>query len=350
MARPLRIELAGGWYHLTARGNERQAIFRDDQDRLHFLGLLAEWVDRFHLRVHAYVLMDNHYHLLIETAEANLSQAMQWLGVSYTVWFNRRHQRVGHLFQGRYQAIHVEAESAAWEVSRYVHLNPVRVRRLGLGKHEQAQQTAGMSAAPDQQQVQQRVTRLRTYRWSSYRAYAGLAQKPGWLTTDAVLRLGGLGSGAQRQRKYRREVETTVRKGLPESPWERLEAQVLLGGRGFVSRMRGLAKGSEREQPELRGLRRRPGWGAVVAAVEQAKGERWEVFRDRHGDWGRDVALYLGRQRAGLRLKALGELAGGLDYSSVQVAVRRMRQRLARDRQLRRTVRQIETQLYDDET
>ncbi|HVM61411.1 MAG TPA: transposase, partial [Verrucomicrobiae bacterium] len=98
MARPIRIEVPGGWYHVTARGNERKAIFRDVADRGRFLQLLEESVGRFALVVHAYVLMDNHYHLLVETPQTNLSQAMHWLGVSYTVWFNRRHGRVGHLF------------------------------------------------------------------------------------------------------------------------------------------------------------------------------------------------------------------------------------------------------------
>ena len=105
MARPVRIEVAGGWYHVVARGNERRRVFIDDKDRLRFVELLEDWVARFGLRLHAYVLVDNHYHLLMETREANLSRAMQWLGVSYTVWFNRRHRRSGHLFQGRFTAM-----------------------------------------------------------------------------------------------------------------------------------------------------------------------------------------------------------------------------------------------------
>ena len=163
MARPVRIEVAGGWYHVTARGNERRAIFRDDQDRRHFLELLEAWVRRFGLRLHAYVLMDNHYHLLVETGSANLTQAMQWLGVGYAVWFNRRHRRVGHLFQGRYKAIVVEAEVAAWELSRYVHLNPVRVKRLGQDKRARELAVAGLSGAADSQQVRERMEKLRRY-------------------------------------------------------------------------------------------------------------------------------------------------------------------------------------------
>ena len=144
MARPVRIELAGGWYHVVARGNERRRIFADDKDRRRFVELLSDWVARFGLRLHAYVLMDNHYHLLVETPEANLSHAMQWLGVSYTMWFNRRHRRCGHLFQGRFTAMVLEAETAAVEVSRYLHLNPVRVAGLGLSKTDQQRGRQGM--------------------------------------------------------------------------------------------------------------------------------------------------------------------------------------------------------------
>jgi REP element-mobilizing transposase RayT len=111
MARPLRIERPGGRYHVTARGNEQKAIYRGERDRLHFLELLAELPERFGVRIHAYTLMDNHFHLLMETPEANLSRAMQWLSVSYSVWFNRRHNRSGHLFQGRFKAVLVEDDA-----------------------------------------------------------------------------------------------------------------------------------------------------------------------------------------------------------------------------------------------
>ena len=105
--------MADGWYHVTARGNERRAIFRDDRDRTRFVELLGELTERFGVRVHAYVLMDNHYHLLVSTPQGNLSAAMQWLGVSYSVWFNRRHGRAGHLFQGRFKAVVLEGGAAA---------------------------------------------------------------------------------------------------------------------------------------------------------------------------------------------------------------------------------------------
>src|SRR5580658_10561464 len=180
MARPLRIEHAGGWYHLTARGNERRAIFRDERDRAHFLELLEEMVGRFGLRVHCFVLMDNHYHLIVELRRANLSLALQWLNLSYSAWFNRRHDRSGHLFQGRFKSILFSAPASALEVSRYVHLNPVRVGRLGLGKPQRSAMRAGVGPRPSPQQVRERIGRLRSSTWSSYRAYVGLGACPAW--------------------------------------------------------------------------------------------------------------------------------------------------------------------------
>jgi REP element-mobilizing transposase RayT len=133
MARPLRIERPGGRFHVTARGNERKAIYRRDSDRFHFLELLSEATERFAIRIHAYVLMDNHFHLLVETPQANLSRAVQWLNVSYSIWFNRRHQRVGHLFQGRFKSLVIE-DDAGWAGGRALPSpQPGAPGRLGTG-------------------------------------------------------------------------------------------------------------------------------------------------------------------------------------------------------------------------
>jgi REP element-mobilizing transposase RayT len=191
MARPLRIEKPGGWYHVSARGNERKAIFRDDRDRRHFLEVLAEMVARFRVRLHGYVLMDNHYHLLLELIEPNLSRAVQWLNVSYSIWFNHRHGRSGHLFQGRFKSVVVSPEEWALSLSRYVHLNPVRIQTLGLSKTDRQVQRVGLSPTPNAAQVRERITLLRRYRWSSYRAYIGLERAPEWLECQTVLGLGG---------------------------------------------------------------------------------------------------------------------------------------------------------------
>jgi REP element-mobilizing transposase RayT len=344
MARPLRVDVRGGWYHVTARGNERKAVFRDATDRDQFLKLLEELVERFAVVLHAYVLMDNHYHLLIETPQANLSDTMQWLAVSYTIWFNRRHRRVGHLFQGRFNAILLEP-SAAVEVSRYVHLNPVRLRGLGLDKTAQHRSRLGLGHKPATTLVRERLDRLHQHPWSSYRAYTGLTEPPAWLTTRDVLEMLGHGTGVERRRKYRQFVTEPIREGVLESPWERVEAGLLLGTAQFVQCCRKLLHGNPREQPQLKQLRSRPGLTEVVRAVERLKGEPWERFRDRHGDWGRDLALYTARRHCGVRLRELAGAAGNLNYGSVAVIVQRFERRLQNDARLRQHHQTIRNQL-----
>jgi putative transposase len=341
MARPLRIETPGGWYHVIARGNERKAIYRDHRDRRHFLGLLAEIVARYRVRLHCFVLMDNHYHLLLELSEANLSRAVQWLNVSYSVWFNRRHGRSGHLFQGRFKSVVVSPEEWAWELSRYLHLNPIRIQRLGMSKTDRPGQRAGLSPAPDGAQVRERLARLRQYRWSSYRCYLGLEPALAWLECQTVLGLGG-GRETERRRRYREYVETAVREGLAKSPWESVREQAVLGGAEFLARLRPAVRGNEQEQ---RGARRllaqRPSFDEVIGAIERVKGSKWAEFRDQYGDSGRDMALYLGRRLCGLKLAELARLVELRNYGVVATNAKRYEQRLQGDRTETMHMRQV---------
>lgn len=205
MARPLRIELAGGLYHVTSRGDRREAIFRDDQDRRNWLTLLGEVCARFNWRCHAYCEMTNHYHFVVETPEANLSKGMRQLNGVYTQQFNRRHGLVGHLFQGRFKAILVERDAYLLELSRYVVLNPVR---------------AAM------------VPEASAWAWSSYRAMVGLEAAPAWLETDWVL--GQFGADRHTgQVRYAAFVAEGM--GQP-SVWQALRHQVFLGSDAFVER------------------------------------------------------------------------------------------------------------------
>ena len=331
MARPPRVVRPGAWYHVTARGIEQRPIFHHDRDRRHFCDLLEQLVERFRVVLHAYVLMSNHYHLLLETPVPNLSQAMQWLNLSYTVWFNRRRQRAGHLLQGRFKAIVFDPLESALSLSRYVHLNPVRLKRLGQDKAARRAQAGGLSPRPEPAMVQQRLERLRSYRWSSYLAYAGHQSAPEWLERGTILAYLGTAPGGPRQ-AYRQYVERAVREGLAERPWDALVEQVVLGSQKFIASLRQQWRGSPRESRGLKRLRGFPDWVQAVQAVERLKGQSWKEFRDRHGDWGRDLALYLGRKRCGLKLRALAELAGGIDYVSVSGAVRRLEQRAERDK------------------
>ena len=343
MARPPRIERPGAWHHVTARGNERRAIYRDDVDRAHFCELLGETVEVFRWRLHAYVLMDNHFHLVVETPEPNLGRGMQWLTASYSLWFNRRHQRAGHLLQGRFKSIVVDPAGWALELSRYVHLNPVRLPRFGLDKSARQRDGVGAGAEPNAQKVKERISRLRSYRWSSYRAYAGLGMCPKWLECERLLDLGG-----HRQEKpraaYRRYVEQAVRQGLPESPWENLRDRVVLGGADFARqavRAAGLSRTGEGPRRRLG----RPAVAEIIAAVEQAKGERWEAFRERHKDWGRDLVFYLGRKDWGVGLRELGEASGGVDALAVSVAARRLAKKIGRTPELSAALAQCRQKL-----
>ena len=334
MSRALRLLVADGWYHVTARGNERRAIFRGDGDCTQFLEMLGQLPERYGVRVAAYGLMGNHYHLILQTPRANLSAAMQWLNVGYSVGFNRRHRRTGHLLQGRFKAILVDGEGA-WlgALAEYVHLNPVRVASLGRGKAERAAARAGLAPAPTPEEVARRLTTLRDHRWSSYPAYAGYAKAPEWLSTDEILRRAP-GQEKDPHVRYRRRIENLIREGIPESPWSQLRAQVAIGAEKFWKAL--VARGGDRwEMTAVRRMERRTEWEDVVRAVGKVKEEAWEAFRDRHGDWGRDLALAVARRRCGMTLASLGLAAGGMRYGAVAAAVRNLEARLPRDRRLR---------------
>src|SRR5438552_9814809 len=345
MARPLRIERAGAWYHITARGNERRSIYRHQRNYRPSCELLGDTVERFRWRLHAYVLMPNHYHLLVETSEPNLSASMQWLSVSYSVWFNLKHRRSGHLFQGRFKAIVVDPVDWGLALSRYVHLNPVRLGRLGLGKSARATARRVGMAKPEASADRERIASLRAFGWSSYRAYVNLAVAPSWLHTAKLLEMTGCSQRNKQAAAYQQYTEQAIRQGLEESPWERLQGQVILGGGKFLRQMREVLSGNAREQPSLRRIAPRASWEAVVKAIERLKGEKWSQFQNRYGDSGRDLALYLGRKRCQLKLGELGCLAGEMDYASVAAAVTRLATRLRQDEELASAVATLETEL-----
>jgi putative transposase len=222
MARALRIELAGAWYHVMNRGHRGGTLFRSDTDRRRFLGLVADLPQRFGLEIHAFVLMDNHYHLMVRTQEANLSHAIRWLNLSYAVKFNWAHRCRGTVFQGRFKAILIEEENRAGAVARYVHLNPVRVRGLGLSKSDQRRAKVIGCADPGGELVQRRLRQLAEYPWSSWRVYGGAEPAPVWLETGVIGRLCGGRSLRERRNALQKYTEEPIRQGRLESPWEGL--------------------------------------------------------------------------------------------------------------------------------
>lgn len=277
MARPLRLEYPGAIWHITSRGNERKNIFRSDADRRMLLELLAEAVRRFGWIVSTYVLMSNHYHFIIETPLPNLSRGMQWLNGTYARRFNRRHNRVGHLFQGRFKGILVEDSEYLNELLRYVVLNPVR---------------AGMMARPEE------------CRWSSYRAIAGLAPSPPWLATDRVLeRINPDREAAQRA--YREHVD----EGMvdPRSPWEDLVGQIYLGSHEWAGKMREVIEQKPRsdEHPQVQRTPVTPAMNEIVEAVAATFHVEREAIRHGHGGAERMVAAWLGCYEGMHRLRSI---------------------------------------------
>ncbi len=206
MARPLRLELAGSIYHVTSRGDGREDIYLSDADRGSWLVVFGQVCERFNWVCHAWCQMSNHYHILVETPEANLAQGMRQLNGVYTQNFNRTHGRVGHVFQGRYKAILVERDSYLLELSRYVVLNPLRANM---------------------------VKKLESWRWSSYLAACGQAAAPVWLQTDWLLAQFGHRRISAIE-KYVRFVHEGAR--LP-SVWAQLQGQIYLGSAEFVKKM-----------------------------------------------------------------------------------------------------------------
>ena len=240
MARPLRLEFAHALYHVTSRGDRREDIYHDDADRQAWLGVLAQVCKRFNWTVHAYCLMSNHYHLLVETPDANLSAGMRQLNGVYTQLTNRAHGRVGHVFQGRFKAIVVDKDNYLLELARYVVLNPVR---------------AGMVQDPGQ------------WPWSSYSAMLAPAWMPGagWLATDKLLAYFAPDQQSldreQAQQRYISHVREGI--GLP-SVWDNLSGQVYLGDEKFVNKMSAMAEQSPqgaragRSRLEIPHAQRRP--------------------------------------------------------------------------------------------
>jgi REP element-mobilizing transposase RayT len=315
MARPLRIQYPGAFYHVTSRGNERRAIVRDDKDRWLFIRILEDTVETFGVVIHAWILMDNHYHLLVETPEANLSQAIRHLNGIYTMRFNRKHGRTGHLFQGRYKAILVDKNIYLMELSRYVVLNPVRAK---IVKHP------------------------REWKWGSYRATAGYEETPAWLETRWLLEQFH-SARHKAQERYRQFVMEGLKQ--KESPWDKLTSQILLGKEEFAEHIRGKMRGKHHEEAPRR--QQELGLPKAQEILEKAAKTYGVKVRDivvpaRRVNEGRDVGIWALRQACRLSLDKIGKIMG-VKYSAVSHAVARMKKKIREDKKFERKVRNAVT-------
>ena len=279
MARPIRLEFAGACYHVTARGDRQEPIFGDDGDRLVFLDLLAKEVLQQGWRLYAFCLMGNHYHLLLETPEPNLVQGMRRLNGVYTQAFNRRHNKSGHVLQGRYKSILVDKQGYLQELCRYVVLNPVR---------------AGM------------VDSVEDWHWSSYRPTAGKLPRPPWLAAEAVLEW--FGEGAPAQKAYERFVAQGVKQ---PSPWDSLKGQIYLGSEPFHAEIQKRLAGQRPKGVSQRQLHPvRPSVEAILQSVAGAHGIKSALVLKRQSGSAFKQAVYLLRRRANLSLAEVAAMAG----------------------------------------
>jgi len=310
MARPLRIEYPGAFYHITSRGNEQKDVFRTIADREKFLSYMETASERYGAVIHVYCLMSNHYHLLLETPLDNLSQIMRHINGAYTTYFNAAHHRSGHLFQGRYKALVVEADVYAAELSRYIHVNPVR---------------AGMAEEPGR------------YAWSSYRFYVGQAKAPAWLNTGFILDY--FGRKVSDAHKGYREFVHAINDFAYESPLSKVVASTILGGVDFVKKIAQkylTDKQVSRDLPALRALSERPTIEGITKDVRTKVGGDERLVKS--------SSIYFCHQYSGRSLKEIGAYFG-ISESAVTQASRRFTLSMAKDRKLRKKVEKIKDQL-----
>jgi REP element-mobilizing transposase RayT len=302
MARPLRIEFPGAFYHVMARGNEKRVIYKSHRDRMKFLEYLESASTRYGAVAHSYCLMDNHYHLLLETPDGNLAQIMRHINGSYSTYFNTIHSRVGHLFQGRYNSILVDVDVYCLELSRYIHLNPVK---------------NGLSPFPEE------------YEWSSYRQYLSEQDRSHWLRTDFVLSL--IGDGPEIRKRYQKYVEEDD-EIFNEFYREKSSSMAILGRQEFVDEVRKNNPSTRmfsRDLPAVKAFNRKPEVKDIVEIVSNSLSSDHRLAKK--------VSIYICHHFSGCSLKEIGEHFG-VGESAVSENSNRFAMTLYRDQLLAETV------------
>src|SRR4030042_5741019 len=305
MSRPLRIEFSDAWYHVLNRGRRRESILRDTKDYEIYLQTVQEACELWHLRVAAYCLLSNHYHLLVQTPNANLSRCLRHIDGVYTQRFNRRHGHDGPLFRGRYKALLIEADLYLLQLVRYIPRNPLE---------------AGLAQTLDD------------YPWSSHQGYLSRSSKWKWLYKDRVLEMLAAKPAARVEvsRKFvMREDSKELRQLFSRKRWP-----VILGSEQFIARVRGrfFSKTADFEVPQRKELA--PALDLLVGVVSRGyRVEGKDLFYSRrgHGNEARNVAIYLARRLRGDRLKEIGDAFKIGRYSTVSSIGERMKVRIKSD-------------------
>jgi REP element-mobilizing transposase RayT len=314
MARQLRIEYPGAFYHVTSRGNQKQPVFLSSWDRARFLDYLDEAHEKLDALVHSYCLMESHYHLMLETRQANLSKIMHFMNTSFTIYLNKRHKRVGHLFQGRFKAILIEAETYAQELSRYIHLNPLR---------------AGIVKRPED------------HAWSSLREYLGQRKPPRWLDTSFVLGLFGDDPDDARL-QYAAFISSLLIPTVP-NPFKNKNggSPAILGSKGFLERIKETylqGKAPNREFPLLRQYREKPPLGRIRSEVVRRLGNEDKLSRN--------MAIFLTHGHTDYRLEEIGDYFG-ISQAAIGMVCLRIKQVLSQNPDLSRAVEEIKRNLFN---
>ncbi len=319
MARPLRIEYEGAFYHASARGNERRRIYWNEYDYEKFKEYLKEAQEKYNYRLHCYVLMTNHYHLLIETPEGNLSQVMHYINGSYTTYINKKRNRSGHLFQGRYKAIVIEHDRYLLELSRYMHLNPVRAKM---------------------------VTHPAGYRQSSYKSYVSRSGEE-IVCRDLILEMAG-NKGKGGVKNYREFVEAGMGSDVKD-PLNNVYGGMILGSTKFIKETLGRLKDGVLRREGIshkRELKSSVGADEVIDVVTSYFGmSREELLVGWNGR--RNITVYLMKRSTGMTNREVGRALGGMSCSAVGKMYQRFRARLMENKALQREVNRIANRMSD---
>jgi putative transposase len=329
MARPLRIEYPGAWYHVTCRGNERSNIYRDDKDKRRFLKALGESAEAFKVEVHCYTLMSNHFHIILRTPGANLSRFMQRFNTAYITYYNLRHHRSGHLYQGRFKSVLIEADEYLLELSRYIHLNPVRLKRYQSSS------------------VRKRAEILKSYEWSSLGGYIGLRSSNHFMHYQAVL--GYMGG---ENRKGRERYRDYVLEGLSEeieNPLGRAKADAILGTDSFVSWLKkkflDVKEWRSQDFSHIKTLQREIPVEEIAKVVGEEYGvEPREILRVR-SQWreARQVLIEMSYllNLGSKSLEESGKELGGIGAGALVHTHKRIQERMKKDKEISRRIERI---------
>jgi putative transposase len=321
MARPLRIQYSGAVYHLTCRGNERRDIFWGDDDRQIFLRILSQSLNIYSVQLHAYALMSNHFHLLVATPLGNLSEFMRHFNITYTSNFNRRHKRVGHLYQGRYKSILVEKEAYLSVLSRYIHLNPIRVPGF------------------ENDDNKRKATFLLQFPWSSLPGYLDKNKRDGMVNCSLVLADFG-GDTPKGRAAYRRQLLADIDESLDVK--NEIFSQSVIGGEAFLDWVKDtfLAGEESKERPAAGKIKRYRQKEVILALIAEETGKDLAAIKAEKGNLRR-LAMDLLFRHGGLRGPEIGALFE-VGYSAVSQERKRLRENRGEDRKFGKLVRRLE--------